>query len=152
MAQFGGNEFTGFSVPLVFEERYFIVEAGSPPMVTVVMEIEGEPVFEILKNRPCSNGVTDTSSDGAGIVTVADKASGKWLYRVHPDSETSVTFAKSDGGDCPAVVTDDEIRLGGMIVKNAPFDGSLAGVVVDPEIGMGMIGVPLPPLVEKWLS
>ena len=152
MAQFGGNEFTGFSVPLVFEERYFIIEPGSPPLVTVVMEIEEEPVFEILKNQPCLNDVTLASSDSKGIVTVSDKATGKFLYRVLPDSETVVIFAKSDGGDCPAVITDDEIRLGGMIVENAPYQGSLAGVVVDPEIGMGMIGVPLPPLVAKWLS
>lgn len=152
MAQFGGYEFTGFSVPLVFEGRYFIMEPGNPPLITVVMEVEGEPVFEILKNQPSANEVTDTSTDPAGIVTVSDKASGKLLYEVHPDSETSVTFAKLDGGECPAVITEMEIRIGGMIIENNPFHGSMAGVVVDPEIGAGMLGAPIPPQVEQWLS
>lgn len=152
MAQFGGYEFTGFSVPLVFEGRYFIMEPGNPPLITVVIEVEGEPVFEILKNQPSANDVTDASTNPAGIVTVSDKASGKFLYKVHPDSETSVTFGKLDGGECHGVITDKEIRLGGMVVKNDPFHGSMAGIVVDPEIGMGMLGAPIPPLVEQWLS
>lgn len=33
MARFGGNEFTGFSVPLVFEGRYFVMEPGNPPLM-----------------------------------------------------------------------------------------------------------------------
>ena len=152
MAQFGGYEFTGFSVPLVFEGRYFIMEPGNPPLITVVMEVDGEPVFEILKNQPSANEVTDTSTDPAGIVTVSDKASGKLLYEVHPDSETSVTFAKLDGGKCPAVITEMEIRIGGMIIENNPFHDSLGGVVVDPEIGAGMLGAPIPPHVERWFS
>lgn len=49
MARFGGNEFTGFSVPLVFEGRYFIMEPGDPPKLTVVYEKDGEPIFEVLK-------------------------------------------------------------------------------------------------------
>ena len=52
MAKFGGNEFIGFSVPLVFEGRYFIMEPGNPPNITVVREIKGTPVFEVLKNEP----------------------------------------------------------------------------------------------------
>lgn len=152
MAQFGGYEFTGFSVPLVFERRYFIMEPGNPPLITVVMEVEGEPVFEILKNQPSANEVTDTSTNASGVVTVTDKASGKFLYKVRPDTETSITFGKLDGGECCAEITDENIRLGGMVVKNDSFHGSLAGVVVDPEIGMGMIGAPIPPKVEQWLS
>ena len=31
MAKFGGNEFTDFSVPLVFEGRYFVLEPGDTP-------------------------------------------------------------------------------------------------------------------------
>ena len=152
MAQFAGYEFTEFSVPLIFEGRYFILEPGNPPLITVVMEVEGEPVFEILKNQPSANDVTDTSSNPAGIVTVSDKVSGKFLYKVRPDSETSVIFAKSDGGECPAVITDREIRLGGFVIENNPFHGSMAGAVVDPEIGAGMLGAPIPPEVEQWLS
>ena len=35
MAKFGGNEFTGFSVPLVFIDRYFLLEPTDPPLMSV---------------------------------------------------------------------------------------------------------------------
>jgi hypothetical protein len=49
---------TTFSVPLVFEGRYFVLEAGNPSMVSVFLERDGKPVFEILKNRPMENPVS----------------------------------------------------------------------------------------------
>ncbi|MGI9263425.1 MAG: hypothetical protein ACR2QU_00765 [Gammaproteobacteria bacterium] len=152
MAHFGGFEFTGFSVPLVFEGRYFIVEPGNPPLVTVVMAVEGEPIFEILKNNASAHDAIDVSVDSAGIVTVTDKTTGKILYNVHPGSETSVVFRKEDGGQCPAVITDTDIQIGGLVIDNYPLDGSMGGVIVDPEIGAGMLGAPLPPQVIHWLS
>ena len=33
MTKLGSNEFTSFSVPLVFAGRYFILEPGDPPPV-----------------------------------------------------------------------------------------------------------------------
>lgn len=152
MARFGGCEFTDFSVPLVFEERYFIMEKGNPPLITVVMEVEGKPVFEILKNQPSANDVSDIAIDTAGIVTVSDRTTGKFLYKVFSGSATRVTFRKEDGGDCPVVVTDREIRIGGMVIENNPFRGAMGGVIVDPEIGAGMLGAPLPPQVDEWLT
>lgn len=152
MAKIGGYEFADFSVPLVFEERYFIMEPGNPPLMTVMLNVKGEPVFEILKNRPIENDTSNTTSNALGVLTVSDKTSGKLFYKIRPDTETSITFGKLDGGECCAVISDEEIRLGGMVVKNKLFRNSLAGVVVDPEIGMGMIDVPLPQVVEQWLS
>ncbi len=70
MAKFGGNEFIGFSVPLVFEGRYFIMEPGNPPNITVVREIKGTPVFEVLKNDPSSNPYTDVTKTPPGIITI----------------------------------------------------------------------------------
>src|SRR5690348_9973760 len=95
MPRFGGNEFDGnFSVPLAFEGRYFILEPGEPdPLVTVVREVDGSPVFEVLKNEPVGE---ETSKTGAGIVTVGDRAGG-FLYKVRPGSETSVVFGTISG-------------------------------------------------------
>ena len=60
MARFGGNDFIGFSVPLVFDQGYFIMEPSNSPLITVVMEVDGEPVFEVLKNNPIENPYTHT--------------------------------------------------------------------------------------------
>jgi hypothetical protein len=151
MARFGGNEFTGFSVPLVFGGRYFIMEPSDPPLITVVMEKDGEPIFEVLKNNPVENPLTNTSTNPTGLVTVTDKESGKFLYKVRPGSETSVAFGKLDGGEITAKITDRNIQVGGITVENNQFHGAMAGVVVNPDGGVG-IGATIPPQVLEWLS
>lgn len=151
MARFGGNEFTDFSVPLVFEGRYFIMEPGDPPQITVVIDRGGEPVFEVLKNAPRDNNFTEVSSTPAGIVTVVDKNTRKFLYKIRPGSETSVAFGKLDGGEISVRITDRNIRLGTNTVENNKFIGSMAGVVVYADGGMG-IGAPIPAKVLTWFS
>jgi len=50
MARFGGSEFVGFSVPLVFSGRYFLLEPGKEALVSVFTEQNGQAIFEVLKN------------------------------------------------------------------------------------------------------
>lgn len=152
MVHVNGQEFVRYSVPLVYEERHFIMELGDPHLITVLLAVDGQPSFEVLKNKPFGNALTLASLDAAGVVTVRDNANGNFLYRVSPGSETVVIFRRRDGEDCAAVLTDREIRIGGLVVENAPFSGELGGVVVDPEIGAGMLGAPLPQQVKDWLS
>ena len=150
MARFGGNEFTDFSVPLVFEERYFIMEPGDPPRLTVVYEKDGNPAFEVLKNEPSENPLTDVSKTPPGIVTVSDKKSGRFLYKIRPASESSVAFGKLDGGEISARITDRMIQVGGITLENNKFVGAMAGVMVDTKGGVG-IGAAIPPKVLDWL-
>lgn len=151
MARFGGNEFIGFSVPLVFKGRYFILESGNPTMITVFTEQDGRPVFEVLKNQPVENAITAVSMNPTGIVTVADKGSGIFLYKIRPGSETSVAFGKLDGGEISARISDRSIQVGGCTLENNRFNGNMAGVVVGPNDEIG-IGASIPPLVLQWLT
>lgn len=154
MARFGGNEFVGFSVPLVFEGRYFLVEPGDPPMVTVFREHNGEPVFEILRNEPVENDETDVSATHIGIAAVAKKGGGSFLYKVRPASETSVVFGTLKGEEMTARITDRKMVVGGLTLENNQFSGGdkgMAGVVVR-EDGSIAIGGGIPPIVLGWLS
>lgn len=151
MARFGGNEFTGFSVPLVFAKRYFILEPNDPPILSIFVEIEGKPIFEILKNEPVANPLSEVSVTPPGIITVSDKKTNRFLYKIRPGSETSVAFGKLDGGKISAKITDTKIQVGGITLENNIFDGVMAGVVVEENGGIG-IGAPLPPLVVKLLK
>jgi hypothetical protein len=63
-------------------------------------------------------------------VTVTDKTSGKFLYKIRPESETSLAFGKLDGGEVSARITDKAIQVGGIMVENNIFGGQMAGVVV----------------------
>lgn len=150
MARFGGNEFTAFSVPLVFEGRYFVMEPGNPPKITVFSERNGSPVFEILKNEPVVNDVTDVTKTAAGIITVSQKG-GPFLYKVRPDSKSSIAFGTLKGEQITARITDRRIQVGGITLENNSFVGNMAGVVVQRNGGVG-VGAPIPQLVLQWLS
>ena len=151
MARFGGNEFTGFSVPLVFEGRYFVMEPGNPPSISVFLERNSQPAFEVLKNQPVENDVTDVSMTPPGIVTVSEKSSGRFLYKVRPDSETSIAFGTLQGQEVTVRITDQMIQAGSVRLENNRFVGGMAGVVVRLYGGVG-IGAQIPQIVRQWLT
>jgi hypothetical protein len=143
MAEFGGSKFINCSVPLAFQGRYFVLESGNPPLLSVVLEHYGKPVFEIKKNTPSNNPLTDVVISATGIITVSEKATGRFLYKFRPTSETSIVFGKIDGGEISAKITDKLIQVGGLTIKNMVFNGVGAGIIVDEKGGVG-IGAPIP--------
>lgn len=151
MARFGGSEFIGFSVPLVFEGRYFVLEPGEQPLLSVFTEHDGQPMFEVLKNKPVENPVTDVSTNPTGIVTVSGKDGGGFLYKVRPGSETSIAFGKLGGGEISVRITDRAIQIGTNRIENGTFGGNMAGVLVQPD-GAFAIGAPIPPIVLDLLQ
>lgn len=151
MAQFGGNTFDSFSVPLVFDGRYFVLEPGDPPLLTVFTEQDGEPAFEVLKNQPGDSDAVEISTNPTGVVTVSDKETGRFLYKVRPGSETSVVFGKIGGDEISCKVTDKAINVGKSVFRNNVFSGSMTGVTVFPDGGVG-VGSGLPQAVRSLLS
>jgi hypothetical protein len=161
MVRFGGNEFTAVAVPLVFGGRYFIVEAGDPPFVSVVVEQGGALRFEVVKNEPGAAEGSGARKSPAGVVTVTT-ATGDFLYKVRPASETSVTFGRlRDEGELEVRITDARIK----IVRHLPgdqtedvltaernmFGASMAGIVVSEDGSIGM-GAPIPPTIRAALG
>jgi hypothetical protein len=151
MARFGGNEFTSFSVPLVFGDRYFVLEPGEPPLLSVFVERDETPAFEVLRNQPVDNPHADVLKSPAGIVTVSDRETGRFLYKIRPGSETSVAFGKLQGGEVTARISDKALSVGGITLENNTFDGVMAGVVVRDDGGVG-IGCALPAAVVALLT
>jgi hypothetical protein len=149
MTRFGRNELTTFSVPLAFEGRYFILEHGDPPRVSVVREHEGSPVFEVIRNEPGDAPMSEVTKTSAGMVAVSDKA-GKLLYKVRPQDETSVILEKADGSEVSVLITDQKIRVGVATIKNARFNGAMAGIVVWANGGVGL-NASIPSAVLHWL-
>lgn len=111
MTKFGGSTFVNCSVPFAFKGRYFVLEPGDPPSLSVVLEHNGKPVFEIRRNQPSNNPVTNVSISAAGIITVSDNAIGRFLYKFRPESETTIVFGKIDGGEISARIDDKKFRL-----------------------------------------
>ncbi len=106
-------------------------------------------MFEVLKNRPMANGITDMNETSAGIVAVSKRSSGEFLYKVRPDSETSVVFGKLEGDTIDVKITDRYILIGGMRLENCEFRG-VAGVVVRRD-GTTAIGAPVPEFLRPLI-
>lgn len=139
MTKFGGSIFINCSVPLAFKGRYFIIELGNPPLFSVVLEHASKPVFEIKKNAPSANPLTDVTVSSAGIITVSEKGSGHFLYKFRPDSETSIVFGKIDGGETSIKITDRHIITPNATLSNCLFNGVATGVEIR-EDGSTIIG------------
>jgi hypothetical protein len=150
MERFGGSKFKGFTIPLVFDGHYFIMEPGDPPLVTVVSEKDGKPFFEVLKNEPRDNPLSEATKPAPGTVTVSAKSGSGFLYKIHPGPRTNVVFSKRGGGEVTARITDSTIQVGGVALRNNTFVGDMTGVSVMPD-GTVRIGARVPLKVIKWL-
>jgi hypothetical protein len=50
--------------------------------VSVIREVDGEPVFEVLRNEPVENARAEVTKSPPGIVTVSE--GDRFLYKVPP--------------------------------------------------------------------
>jgi hypothetical protein len=82
MINIGGNKFQNVAIPLIFLNRYFLVESiNGEDLWTVFTFKDGEPIVEILKNKPQENPLSTVVSNPTGIVTVSEPSSGAFLYK-----------------------------------------------------------------------
>lgn len=150
MTIIGGNQLN-CTIPFAFIGRYFIVEGEDMSRISVVVEHEGKPVFEILRNEPQDNPVSEVTKTAPGIITISDRISQKFLYKIRPDSETSIIFGTLSGENISAVINDKEIRIGkGKITRNT-VAGCDVGVIVE-ENGRVGIGASMPEFLKQLFS
>ena len=152
MVKFGVNGFINFFVPFAFDGRYFIFEPGNTnPLISIVIEHEGKPVFEVFRNEPKENYLSVVTMTPPGIITVAEISSGRFLYKVHPGTETSIIFGYVKGEENSATITEHLIKVGGYHIKNNIFNGVSVGVLVDVN-GDIAIGGQIPPTIIQLLA
>ena len=151
MAKLGGSELSSFSVPLVFERRYFVFESGDPSLLSVFLIEDGKPVIEVLKNEGKINPISEVWTNPTGVLTITDKTSGELLYRIHPGSQASITFGTSKGDEISVKVCDRSIEAGGVTFENKRFNGVGASVAIARD-GSVKIGAKIPPEVLTLLG
>ncbi len=141
MANIGSNQFKNVTFPLVFEDRYFMLEASPEKDVWTVLQLkDGDLIIEVLKNEPHQNPSTEVTTNPTGIITVSDKDSGKFLYKIRPGSKNTSIFGSINGAETEIKITDKEIRVGTNSFQNNMVIGSSVGIMVDKKGGMSMGG------------
>ena len=136
-----------YSVPLVYEGRVFFFEPGAPPRVSTVYKDDGRYIFEIRRNAPADNPLTKVAAE-ENVLTVAEKGTGRFLYRVRPGAgQTLVVLEKTDGEFLSVSVTDAAIGIGEMTVAHI-HSRDLAAVVINPEGDVALGGAVETKLLE----
>ena len=152
MANVGGNQFKNVTFPFVFEDRYFMLEASSEKDVWTVLQLkDGDLIIEVLKNEPHQNPSTEVTTNPTGIITVSDKDSGKFLYKIRPESKSTSIFGSINGEETEIKITDKEIRVGTNSFQKNMVIGLSVGIMVDKNGGIGM-GGGLPKEFEKFIN
>ncbi len=129
-----------------------MLEASPEKDVWTVLQVkDGDLIIEVLKNEPNENPSTEVTTNPTGIITVSDKDSGKFLYKIRPDSKNTSIFGSINGEETEIKITDKEIRVGTNSFQNNMVIGAGVGIMVDKNGGMGM-GGGLPKEFEKLIS
>ena len=144
MTEIGSNTFVNCPVPIVLEDRYFILEReNNQDIFSVFTLFEGKPIFEIFRNVPQDNPITIVEKTSAGVITVGKKDGGKFLYKVRPVYKGSSIFGTIAGIETEIRITDRAIQIGTNTIQDSMISGFEVGISVS-EDGSFAMGARLP--------
>ena len=127
----GGNQFEKVALPLVLDDRYFLLEEDDgKDLWTVFTLVKGEPFVEILRNQPQEDSLSVVETNPNGMITVSDSETGPFLYKIRPGLKCSSIFAAINGEETEIQVFDSEIRVGTNVFSNDEFMGFPVGIRV----------------------
>jgi hypothetical protein len=153
MANVGSNKFDEVACPLVFENRYFLVDQSvEDPKWTVLSLKDGDLIIEVLNNQPQKNKITEVETNPTGIITVSDQKSDKFLYKIRPDSRSTSIFGSIRGEVTEIRITDKEIRVGTNVFRRNSVKNSPIGVLVHNDGAVSLGGGRLPKEIEIYLA
>jgi|GEM_PF-1187922 len=139
----GGSLFS-CPIPLVLKNRYFFVAKGDEEDVFSVFILkDGKPVFEVYENQPRDNSLTDVTETPVGVITVSDKKSGAFMYKIRPGYKASSIFGRIKDEETEIFISDRELRVGGVTLVNNSIQAEV-GVILNDD-GSTSIGATIPP-------
>ncbi|MDT3426588.1 hypothetical protein J2Z22_002114 [Paenibacillus forsythiae] len=145
-----GYQFEAYSIPLSFANRYFILESAPDGFkVSVLLDQEDNPVFEILKSELAGSPYSNIINTVPGVFAVRDNA-GQPVYQLQIGAEARAALILDDGSELEVCFTEDKIQAGKLEASNTKFGGGV-GVKVSPGGTVG-IGNYLPYHLLKWFK
>lgn len=89
----GNNDFINCAFPLVIVNKFFMIEnMGGQHIFSVFNLIDGKIVFEIIKNEPVENPYITGEKNPTGVITISNKETESYLYKIRPDNKSSLVF------------------------------------------------------------
>jgi len=145
-----GYQFEEYSIPLAFAGRYLIVEqAPDGLMVSMLLDHEEAPVFDILKNEPIGNPYSSVVNSVPGVFDVKDNT-GRPVYQLQVGAEIKAVLYLDSGEELEVSLTKDSIRAGKLDIPNT-FNPAVIGAKVSPGGSVG-VGNYVPYSLLKWFK
>jgi len=152
MTNVGANKFDNVACPLVFENRYFLVDQSTGDAQWTVLSLQnGDLIIEVLNNKPQKNNITEVVTNPTGIITVSDPISDKFLYKIRPGSRSTSIFGSICGEETEIKITDKEILVGTKRFYRNRVVNSPIGVLVRQSGSVGLGGGKLPKEIATFL-
>ncbi|HKC93824.1 MAG TPA: hypothetical protein VKB81_07360 [Nitrospira sp.] len=143
------HTFDRYLAPIVFEDRYFVMEQREHEMlVTVIRKKENTVVFEMFRNLSMETDDTHMIATSPNTLTVRHRTTDTPLYSV---SGTKITLCGLLYGDFDILVDEVGVRIGDSTYTHDEFDIQRGGIEVfdDGRVGLGK---PLPSRVLELLE
>ena len=120
-----------FTIPLVYQSRYFLVERpGELDLWTVFQFRDGSPCLDCFRSEPCE-GRCHVAADG--VLVSADSIGDRPLYRIETDARESRIEVPNKTGMTRMVIDDGCICFGGF-VSGTYYDGDVPiGMYLDSD-------------------
>lgn len=104
-----------------------------------------------MKNQSQDTVFTVAEKTPPGIVTVSNRETKRFLYKIRPSSETSVVFGTIQGDEITVRLNDKSIQVNNITISKTDFNGVEAAIVVYENGSVG-VGCSLPDKVRKWFK
>lgn len=144
MVNIGSNIFLNCTIPIILGDRYFILEyEDNCDKFTVFWLEDDRIVYEILKNNFIDNPNTCAEMHKSGIITVVDKSTNRFLYKIRLGSKNSIIFGRIKDKEEEIIIKDKKIMYRGNVFEGNIFMGIPVGIHIKSD-GSLAIGARLP--------
>ena len=142
MTEIGSNTFN-CPIPLVFKNRYFILEqVDNQDIFSVFTVHDGELIFELFQNEVQENPLTEVSKTAPGFISFSEKDSGRFLFKIRPEYNGSSIFGKIGDAETEIKITDRAIIINTNTFQNNRISAAV-GILVSEDGSIG-VGAPIP--------
>jgi hypothetical protein len=143
MISIGSNKFENCAVPLVFEDRYFVLESERGT--------DTFRVFTFYKGEPVENPLSEVKKNPTGTITVSDPASGRFLYKIRPGDKNSSVFGTIAGEEEEVIIRDRAIYFRGSVFSENIFLNVPVGIRIKKDGGVAL-GAQFPPEFARLIE
>jgi hypothetical protein len=111
--------------------------------IFTVFTLDDDLIFEILRNEPHDNPLTDVSKTPTGVISVAQKGANDFIYKVRPEYKGSSIVGIIKEQEIEIKITDTAIYVGTHVFQGNMVAGCEVGIIVLKD-GLITIGAQLP--------